>query len=312
MSEQGAIQRFVKELRRRHVPQTAAVYLVAAWAAIEFADVVVPNLGGPQWVVTAVIVAALVGFPVTLVMAWVFDWGPEGLQRTGTEEGSAQRVGGRAQTGVSPWFAAVAVLVVGIGTAVAVVLVLDRADGPTTSEATFGDVPARPGGRASGDPDREGPPERPAVPVQPGILSPGFADSIQRTIFRSLGQMDTMDLRELREIGRRAAIDAGVHLIISEPEEWRVGFARAPATLPRGDTLGIEGLAYDSAGVDAVLVDGQVAAEADGTATTLPFSARLVGSGEAGMRTVEILVRTDDGREIRREYQVVQLPDGSP
>lgn len=53
-------QRVISELRRRHVPQTAAVYLAAAWAAIEFADAVVPNLNGPQWVVTAVIVAALV------------------------------------------------------------------------------------------------------------------------------------------------------------------------------------------------------------------------------------------------------------
>ena len=33
-------QRFISELRRRHVPQTAAIYLVAAWAAIEFSDVV--------------------------------------------------------------------------------------------------------------------------------------------------------------------------------------------------------------------------------------------------------------------------------
>jgi hypothetical protein len=309
MSDRGAIQRFLRELRRRHVPQTAAVYLVAAWAAIEFADVVVPNLRGPQWVVTAVIVAALVGFPVMLVLAWAFDWGPEGLHRARAGDDGAE--GRPAAPTVSPWFAVIAVLAVGIGTAVAVVLVLDRADGPT-GEAPAGDIPATRPGRASGDTDREGDAGPPAIPVQPQILSPGFADSIQQTIFRSLGQLDTMDLRELREIGRRAAIDAGVNLMIAEPPMWRPGFQVAPAPLARGDTLEIQGLAYDTAGVEAVLVDDRVAAAADELVTAIPFNAQLVGTGEAGIRMVEILVRTADGRQIRQEFQIVQMPGGAP
>ncbi|NIP83184.1 MAG: hypothetical protein GWM90_29710, partial [Gemmatimonadetes bacterium] len=89
---------------------------VAAWAAIEFADVVVPNLNGPQWVVTAVIVAALVGFPAMLITAWVFDWGPEGLHRTDAESGEPGTSAGTT-TPPAPWFAAVAVLVVVIATA---------------------------------------------------------------------------------------------------------------------------------------------------------------------------------------------------
>lgn len=90
MSQSSPFQRFVQELRRRHVPQTAAVYLVSAWAAIQFADAVVPNLEGlPQWVVTAVIVAAGVGFPVILIMARTAD-GRE-IRR---EYPIAQRAGG--------------------------------------------------------------------------------------------------------------------------------------------------------------------------------------------------------------------------
>lgn len=90
MTQSSPFQRFVHELRRRHVPQTAAVYLVAAWAAIQFADVVVPNLEGlPQWVVTAVIVAAGVGFPVILIMVRTGD-GRE-IRR---EYPIAQRAGG--------------------------------------------------------------------------------------------------------------------------------------------------------------------------------------------------------------------------
>ncbi|MEJ2503243.1 MAG: hypothetical protein P8177_07980, partial [Gemmatimonadota bacterium] len=115
MSDRSPFQRFFHELRRRHVPQTVAVYLVAAWAAIQFADVVVPNLNGPQWIVTAVIVAALVGLPIVLLLAWIFDWGPEGLHRTGPEK---EGYGSPLELG-TPWLPALAVLVVAIGSAVA-------------------------------------------------------------------------------------------------------------------------------------------------------------------------------------------------
>ncbi len=131
MSQRSPVQRFIHELRRRHVPQTAAIYLVAGWAAIQFADVVAPNLGWPQGVVTAVIIAAAVGFPAVLVLAWFFDLGPEGIHRTGDEPartgpGSPSAPGTAAAGGRSgaPWVAAVAILVVAIGSAVAMALLL--------------------------------------------------------------------------------------------------------------------------------------------------------------------------------------------
>lgn len=326
------IQRFISELRRRHVPQTAAIYLVAAWAAIEFADVVVPNLNGPQWVVTAVIVAALVGLPVMLVVAWVFEWGPEGIHRTGPEEtgeawsppeGPGSGVGtGRYTTGggpgttrPQPWLAAVAVLVVGIASAVAVTFVLGRTGSGDSRAPALSDTLGTT--RVTGGRDEREPGQPPPVPVIPvpelGDFGMGLADSIRTQLVRTLGTLDSVDFSELAELGREMAAETGLGVVISEPEAWRVGGAvRAPVPLADGDTLMVEGVAVDTAGVVLVTVDGRPVAEADPPTAALRFATTIVGRGSAGTRTVTITVQTAQGREIRREYRIVQLPGGTP
>jgi class 3 adenylate cyclase/tetratricopeptide (TPR) repeat protein len=70
------------ELRRRRVTRVAFAYLVVAWAAIEAADTILPHLGLPPWSVTLVIVMVVLGFPISMVLAWAYDLTPEGVQRT--------------------------------------------------------------------------------------------------------------------------------------------------------------------------------------------------------------------------------------
>ena len=336
-------QRFIDELRRRHVPQTAAIYLVAAWAAIEFADVVVPNLNGPQWIVTAVIVAALAGFPVMLVVAWVFEWGPEGIHRTpdaagqrmeappsyapesGDVEPAPPARGPVAPDRAQPWLAAMAVLLVGIGGAVAVAYVVaggdstvadtgrPAAEAPEMGPATGSSGDARPTRDRVGD-------TVPPPPLPPhlrmDVPGPGFADSIQQEIRRAFEAFESLDMEQLQAIGQRAAarVAAGnaLGLVIGSPAEWRAGAGPGPVTLAEGDTLRVRGAAFDSAGVASVTVDGRTAAEADPPEETLAFGVALVGRAAAGTRTVIITVSTVDGREIRREYTIIQLPGGTP
>lgn len=73
---------FLEELRRRGVSRAAAVYAVAAWAVIEVSATVLPALHLPEWTVTLIVVLALLGFPVALVTAWVFDLTRAGIVRT--------------------------------------------------------------------------------------------------------------------------------------------------------------------------------------------------------------------------------------
>jgi tetratricopeptide (TPR) repeat protein len=70
------------ELKRRRVFRVAAAYAVIAWLVIQIADTTFPHLDLPGWMITAVIVLALLGFPVALVLAWAFDITPEGVVRT--------------------------------------------------------------------------------------------------------------------------------------------------------------------------------------------------------------------------------------
>ena len=108
---------FVSELRRRQVFRTAAWYGGVAWIAIEVANTVFPNFGLPQWSVRAVIVAALLGLPLVLTLAWWFDLSAEGLRR----ESSTPLEPDRAPVAAAPvwkipsfWIA----LALGIGLAV--------------------------------------------------------------------------------------------------------------------------------------------------------------------------------------------------
>jgi len=59
-----------------------AVYGVVAFGIIEAADAIFPRLALPDWTVTLVVWVALFGFPVAMVLAWVFDFTPEGVRRT--------------------------------------------------------------------------------------------------------------------------------------------------------------------------------------------------------------------------------------
>ena len=73
---------FFSELRRRRVFRVAAVYAVAAWAVIQGTGTLVQLLELPTWTGKLVFVLVLVGFPIALMLGWVFDVTADGVQRT--------------------------------------------------------------------------------------------------------------------------------------------------------------------------------------------------------------------------------------
>jgi tetratricopeptide (TPR) repeat protein len=79
---------FLDELKHRKVFRVAAVYLAVGWAIIEAADTILPRMGAPDWVVTTVMFVVLAGFPVSLILAWVFDVRLEGGAATVVRDGS--------------------------------------------------------------------------------------------------------------------------------------------------------------------------------------------------------------------------------
>ncbi len=73
---------FFAELSRRRVFRVAAVYGVTAWIIIEVSAIVLPALHLPEMLVTSIVVVLIAGFPVALVLAWIFDIEPGGILRT--------------------------------------------------------------------------------------------------------------------------------------------------------------------------------------------------------------------------------------
>src|SRR4051812_2915774 len=75
------MRNFFAELKRRKVYRVALSYAVIAWLVIQIDTQVFPFFA-PTWAVKLVIVLVLAGFPVALVLSWIFDLTVEGIKRT--------------------------------------------------------------------------------------------------------------------------------------------------------------------------------------------------------------------------------------
>lgn len=92
------------QLRRRRVPQVAALYLAAGFAVAEAADLFFPRLGLPDWLVSAVVVVVVMGFPVAIVLAWLFDIVPDRAEsRSSSVDRGEGEVARRRQPRAGDW-----------------------------------------------------------------------------------------------------------------------------------------------------------------------------------------------------------------
>ena len=73
--------RWWNEFIRRRVFKVMAAYAVIAWGMVQVADILVPIiLPEPTWMMTMLLVMAVMGAPVALVMAWVLQVTPSGIE----------------------------------------------------------------------------------------------------------------------------------------------------------------------------------------------------------------------------------------
>jgi TolB-like protein len=73
---------FFDELKRRKVYRVAIAYIVAGWALAQGLAQVLPVFEISNSVIRVVIALLLIGFPVALVLAWMFDVTPQGIKAT--------------------------------------------------------------------------------------------------------------------------------------------------------------------------------------------------------------------------------------
>ncbi len=69
------------ELKRRNVFKVAVFYVVASWVVLQVADLIFEMLGVPASWLRGVLVLLVLGFPVSLVVSWIFEVTPDGIRR---------------------------------------------------------------------------------------------------------------------------------------------------------------------------------------------------------------------------------------
>jgi TolB-like protein/predicted Zn-dependent protease len=90
---------FFAELKRRNVYRAAVAYGVVAWFLTQLTTQVFPFFEVPSYAVRFVVIALAVGFPIAMLLAWVYEFTPEGIVRTEdlppAQARSVQRATGR-------------------------------------------------------------------------------------------------------------------------------------------------------------------------------------------------------------------------
>ncbi len=100
-----------KELQRRNVFRVAIGYIVSSWLLVQVADLVLENIGSPDWVIRTIMLVIALGFPVVVFFSWAYEVTPEGIKRESEIDRSESITG---VTGRKLDHAIVAVLVIAL------------------------------------------------------------------------------------------------------------------------------------------------------------------------------------------------------
>ena len=155
------------ELKRRNVYRAAVAYGVVAWFLTQLTTQVFPFFEIPNSAVRFVVIALAVGFPIAMLLSWVYEFTPEGVVRTEdldpAKAKSAQRATGRILD-----FIIIGVLLMVIAMLVVGRLPFYRQTGESIPQKSVAVLPFE---NLSGDPDNA-----------------YFAEGIQEEILTRLGQ----------------------------------------------------------------------------------------------------------------------------
>ena len=100
------------ELKRRNVVRVAVLYAVASWLILQVADVLLINLGAPEWTFGFVLGLLILFFFPVVIFAWAYELTPEGLKRESEVDRSRSIT---RETGRRLNLVTIAIVVAGVG-----------------------------------------------------------------------------------------------------------------------------------------------------------------------------------------------------
>src|SRR6202047_286934 len=77
---------FFAELKRRNVYKVAVAYIVAGWALSQGIAQVFPVFDIPTWAIRLIVLLIILGLPIAMILAWMFELTPQGVKRTETAD----------------------------------------------------------------------------------------------------------------------------------------------------------------------------------------------------------------------------------
>ncbi len=258
---------FFSELQRRNVVRVGIAYSVIAWVIAQVAEFAFENFGAPDWVIKSVIVLMLLGLPVVLIFAWVYEMTPEGLKKEKDVDRSASIT---PQTGRRVDRVIIAALVVALGFFVA-----DKYLWQAQPAERDAEEPAAAAVAETAPAVRSGAPANsvavlPFVAMSDGPDDEFFADGLTEEILNSLAQLPELlvtartsafvfkgdDLPPIPEIAERLGVK---HVV--EGSVRRAGERlRVTAQLIRAeDGFHLWSNNYDSTAEDTIMVQENIA-----------------------------------------------------
>ncbi len=67
------------DLNRRHVMRVGIAYIVVTWITLQVGETIFQALQFPPWALSLLLAFLAIGFPIAIIMAWVFQVTPEGV-----------------------------------------------------------------------------------------------------------------------------------------------------------------------------------------------------------------------------------------
>jgi len=199
------MKKFLLELRRREVFRTAGLYIGIGWILIEAASVVGPIFDVPDWILQFLVIAIVVGFPVMLVLAWIYDVSDKGvIVQADATDTVVIPFGGRKAD-----FSVIGVLAV----ALILSVYLNITGGPElVEELDTVSILIADFDNQTGDPLFEGALEQ---ALQIGIEGAPFVSGYQRGLARKLA-MELQETDKLSsEVAQLVAVREGITLVIA-------------------------------------------------------------------------------------------------
>jgi TolB-like protein len=277
---------FFAELKRRNVYKVAVAYAVVGWLLVQITTQVFPIFEIPNWALRLIVLAIIIGFPISLVIAWAFELTPEGIKHTEDVDLSDKRVS-KNRT----W---IYVTVLGAALSVALFFV-GRLSAPSSGASPTG-------------PSEKSIAVLPFVNMSADKENEFFADGLSEEILNSLARIDGMRVvgrtssfqfkgkaEDLRAIGQKL----GAANVLEGSVRREGQRARVTAQLVRtSDGIHLWSQTYDRTLTDTLAVQLNIAEQVAGVLDVVLDDKQREEMRAAGVKNVDAFIDYQKGLKL--------------